>query len=73
MMQPVIQKLSKNIIDIAYKIRPKIYENNKKNYEKYKDILGRKEEKNTYATEDNRRNIMKNQINKGRQETLIIK
>lgn len=70
--QPLYQKISKNILDIAYYIRPKIYENNLKNYSQYKEVLGRKEIKQDYTKEENRRNLIQKQINKSKEQTRFL-
>jgi hypothetical protein len=72
-MEPFYQRFSKNIIDIAYKIRPEKYQNNQDNYQKYKEILWRNYIQKTYKSDWNYINIIIEQINKARKENRIIK
>jgi len=61
MMQPTIHKRSNILLDIAYFIRPKIYEKNKQNYEKFKTFLSWEDnQSNTYKQN---KNIQKDIIN----------
>ncbi|MDD3263115.1 MAG: hypothetical protein PHR61_04715 [Candidatus Absconditabacteria bacterium] len=71
--QPIYQKFSKKILDIAYIIRPNIYKENLENYELYKDFFGRKNIETNYNKEENWRNLMLELIQKGRQETRHFK
>ncbi len=71
-MQPLYQKFSKKILDLAYSIRPNIYEENRKNYNLYKDFLGRNSVENNYEEEKNRRNLILEQTQKWREETRLL-
>lgn len=71
-MQPIYQRFSKNILNIAYKIWPNIYSRNLNNYGEYKQFLGRKETTKTYKTTTNWRQLIIQQIGKWRQETRIL-
>lgn len=71
--QPIYQKFSKKILDIAYIIRPNIYKENLENYELYKDFFGRKNIETNYNKEENWRNLMLELIQKWRQETRHFK
>lgn len=72
-MQPIYQNFSKQILDIAYFIRPKQYENNIKNYELYKEKLWRKNTNKNYEEDQSwRKNFIK-QIQKWREETRNFK
>lgn len=71
-MQPIYQRFSKNILNIAYILRPKIYSNNLKNYEEYKQLLWWKEITTNYEKEDNWLNLILKQAKKWRQETRFL-
>lgn len=70
--QPFYQKISKNILDIAYLFRPKIYEKNLKNYDQYKEFLWRKEFTKDYTKEENRRKLIQDQIKKSKEQTRFL-
>jgi hypothetical protein len=63
------QYLSREILEISYKIRPHIYEKNKKNYEEYKKILWWQQRNQEEYKEENRQQSLKDQIKKSLPET----
>lgn len=71
-MEPTYQDISKKIIDIAAYIRPKQYQENQKNFEKYKEIFNWKNNETRYENPENRRNLILNQIKKWRKETRFL-
>lgn len=71
-MQPIYQRFSKKILDIAYKVWPDIYSKNLRNYEEYSQFFGRKNTITEYQTTANWRQIILQQIGKWRQETRIL-
>ncbi len=71
-MQPLYQKFSKKILDLAYSVRPNIYKKNRENYNLYKDFLGRNSVENNYEEEKNRRNLILEQTQKWREETRLL-
>lgn len=71
-MQPIYQRLSKKIIDIAYLIRPEIYNKNLYNYEKYKQLLWRKDFSNQYKSVEKWWTPIVEQFKKWRLETRVL-
>lgn len=71
-MQPLYQRFSKNILEIAIKIRPKIYQKNLENYQKYKEILKRNEQEKNYEKVEKWREPIILQIQKWQKETRVL-